>query len=146
VRHENGQVEIEFSSPKSNTPQVFTTRINMTTHVESLPTVPQTKHIWYDVCKCSDCLDEPSKLEMDKDIPKSISRSQRRLKKQYRDGDPTVGLGEPSCKFDYYVIYPDKTSNPIPPPPSNQTPQRTMHDWKIKKSNFFRYYGYTKHN
>ncbi|GKE08191.1 elongation factor 2-like protein, partial [Tanacetum coccineum] len=44
--------------------------------------------------------------------------SQQKLKRMYEKGDLTVGLlGEPSGKFDYYVLYPKaEPSQPLSPP------------------------------
>lgn len=48
------------------------------------------------------------------------------LKQRYEAGDPEVGLlGDPSGKFDYYVLYPKhsgRPSDPILPPTSSQIP------------------------
>ncbi|GKA69217.1 putative zinc finger, CCHC-type containing protein, partial [Tanacetum coccineum] len=65
------------------------------------------------------CLDEAAKIDDDcKDLPKKRKSSQQKLKRRYEKGDPTVGLlGEPSGKFDYYVLYPKaEPSQPLSPP------------------------------
>ncbi|KAI3671759.1 hypothetical protein L1987_87139 [Smallanthus sonchifolius] len=65
----------------------------------------KTEHFPYDVCNCDSCLEEADKVEYDEDFPKKKG-SQRSLKKRYEAGDPCVVLlGEPSGKFDYYVLY-----------------------------------------
>nr|GFA73144.1 putative zinc finger, CCHC-type [Tanacetum cinerariifolium] len=54
----------------------------------------------------------------DEDLPRKRKSSQKKLKRRYEKGDPTVGLlGEPSGKFDYYVLYP-KAKPSKPPSPS----------------------------
>ncbi|KAI3742160.1 hypothetical protein L1987_59840 [Smallanthus sonchifolius] len=66
----------------------------------------QTKHFPFDVCNCQACLEEAGIVEYDEDIPKKKKGSQRSRRKRYEAGDPKVGLlGEPSGKFDYYVLY-----------------------------------------
>ncbi|KAK1431442.1 hypothetical protein QVD17_07901 [Tagetes erecta] len=82
----------------------------------------QTPHNPFDVCDCQDCLDEADKLEYEEeDNQRNKKGSQFTLKQRYEAGDPTVGLlGEPSGKFDYYVLYGD--SKPKPPPPLKHPP------------------------
>nr|GEW91102.1 putative zinc finger, CCHC-type [Tanacetum cinerariifolium] len=124
VRHENGMVEINFSSsqPKSN--NVFPTGIHMITPIDQEP-AQEVKHIWWDVCNCESCLDEAAKINDDEDLPRKRKCLQQKLKRRYEKGDPTVGLlGETSRKFDYYVLYPKaEPSQPPSPhkPPSNIT-------------------------
>ncbi|GJR07944.1 hypothetical protein Tco_0790596 [Tanacetum coccineum] len=64
------------------------------------------------------CLHEAAKIDDDEDLPKKQKSSQQKLKRRYEKGDPTVGLlGEPSGKFDYYVLYPKaEPSQPLSPP------------------------------
>ncbi|GJV11255.1 hypothetical protein Tco_1352796 [Tanacetum coccineum] len=82
----------------------------------------EVKHIWWDVCNCESCLDEAAKIDDDEDLPKKRKSSQQKLKRRYEKGDPTVGLlGEPSGKFDYYVLYP-KAEPSQPPSPPHKTP------------------------
>ncbi|GKB58808.1 putative zinc finger, CCHC-type containing protein [Tanacetum coccineum] len=71
-----------------------------------------------DVCNCESCLDEAAKIDDDEDLPKKRKSSQQKLKRRYEKGDLTVGLlGEPSRKFDYYVLYPKaEPSQPLSPP------------------------------
>ncbi|GKD40284.1 hypothetical protein Tco_1260491 [Tanacetum coccineum] len=76
VRHENGLVEIKFSSLQPKSDNVF---------------------------------------------PQALKYIQK-LKRRYEKGDPIVGLlGEPSGKFDYYVLYP-KAKPSQPPSPPHKTP------------------------
>ncbi|GKE05920.1 hypothetical protein Tco_1397938 [Tanacetum coccineum] len=107
VRHENGLVEIKFSSSQPKSDNVFPTWIHMITPTDQEP-AQEIKHIWWDVCNCESCLDEATKVDDDdEDLPKKRKSSQQKLKRRYEKGDPTVGLlGEPSKKFDYYVLYP----------------------------------------
>ncbi|GJZ18951.1 hypothetical protein Tco_0555541 [Tanacetum coccineum] len=102
------------------------------------------------------CLDEAVKIDDDdEDLPKKRKSSQQKLKRRYEKGDPTVTLlGEPSGKFDYYVLYLKAEQNlpvfPITKDPSCSYSQEyeqefpaltafehldshTKHDWKIKK-------------
>ncbi|GKE51786.1 hypothetical protein Tco_1486942 [Tanacetum coccineum] len=79
----------------------------------------EVKHIWWDVCNYESCLGEATKInDDDEDLPKKWKSSQQKLKRRYEKGDPTVGLlGEPSGKFDYYVLYPKvEPSQPLSPP------------------------------
>nr|GFB87108.1 putative reverse transcriptase domain, viral movement protein [Tanacetum cinerariifolium] len=53
----------------------------------------------------------------DEDLPRKQKSLQQKLKRRYEKGDLTVGLlGEPSGKFDYYVLYP-KAKPSQPPSP-----------------------------
>ncbi|GJS28656.1 putative zinc finger, CCHC-type containing protein [Tanacetum coccineum] len=118
VRHENGLVEIKFSSSQPKSDNVFPTGIHMITPTDQEP-AQEIKHIWWDVCNCESCLDEAAKIDDDdEDLPKKRKSSQQKLKRRYEKGDPTVGLlGEPSGKFDYYVLYPKaEPSQPLSPP------------------------------
>ncbi|KAL0008817.1 hypothetical protein SO802_010319 [Lithocarpus litseifolius] len=73
-------------------------------------------HIWWDVCNCDDCQEEEV-FEEDYSKRKKKS-SQQVLKERYEAGDPEVDLlGEPSGKFDYYVLYPRTRKQKIPPSP-----------------------------
>ncbi|GJS47542.1 putative zinc finger, CCHC-type containing protein [Tanacetum coccineum] len=129
VRHENGLVEIKFSSSQPKSDNVFPTGIHMITPTDQEP-AQEIKHIWWDVCNCESCLDEAAKIDDDDDIPKKRKSSQQKLKRRYEKGDPTVGLlGEPSGKFDYYVLYPKaEPSQPLSPPqktpPTSPTPPK----------------------
>ncbi|KAI3813875.1 hypothetical protein L1987_18610 [Smallanthus sonchifolius] len=61
-------------------------------------------------------------VEYDEGVPKKKKGFQKSLKKRYEAGDPSVGLlGEPSGKFDYYVLYGDSPpkSKPKPCKPSS---------------------------
>ncbi|KAK1432020.1 hypothetical protein QVD17_08893 [Tagetes erecta] len=84
----------------------------------------QTSHNPFDICDCQDCLDEAYKLEYEEeDNQRKKKGSQFTLKQRYEAGDPTVGLlGEPSGKFDYYVLYGDSKPKPKPPKPSPPPP------------------------
>nr|GEY09021.1 putative zinc finger, CCHC-type [Tanacetum cinerariifolium] len=115
VRHENGLVEIKFSSSQSKLDNVFPTGIHMITPTDQEP-AQEIKHIWWDVCNYEGCLDEAAKInDDDEDLPKKQKSSQRKLKRRFEKGDPTVGLlGEPSGKFDYYVLY--TKAEPTQPP------------------------------
>ena len=63
-----------------------------------------SSHIWWDVCDCVDCQKEEG-FEEDYSKRKKKS-SQQKLKERYEAGDLEVDLlGEPSGKFDYYVLY-----------------------------------------
>jgi len=64
-----------------------------------------TGHIWWDVCDCIDCQEEET-FEADP-LQRKKKSFQQKLKERYEAGDPEVDLlGEPSGKFDYYVLYP----------------------------------------
>ncbi|KAK1424368.1 hypothetical protein QVD17_19697 [Tagetes erecta] len=83
----------------------------------------QTPHNPFDVCDCQDCLDEAYKLEYEEEEDNQKKGSQFTLKQRYEAGDPIVGLlGEPSGKFDYYVLYGDSKPKPKPPKPSPPPP------------------------
>ncbi|GKE39534.1 hypothetical protein Tco_1462939 [Tanacetum coccineum] len=61
------------------------------------------------------CLDDAAKIDDDEDLPKKQKSSQEKLKRRYEKGNPTIGLlGEPSGKFDYYVLYPKAEPNKKP--------------------------------
>nr|GEY05861.1 putative zinc finger, CCHC-type [Tanacetum cinerariifolium] len=66
VRHENGLVEIKFSSSQSKSDNVFPTEIHMITPTDQDP-AQEVKHIWWDVCNCESCLDEAAKNDDDDD-------------------------------------------------------------------------------
>ncbi|GJW75589.1 hypothetical protein Tco_0134959 [Tanacetum coccineum] len=136
VRRENGLVEIKFSSLQPKSENVFPTGIHMITLTDQEP-AQEVKHIWWDVCNYKSCLDEAAKINDDEDLPKKQKSSQQKLKRRYGKGDPTVGLlGEPSGKFDYYVLYlkaepsqplspPHKTPpSPHKPPPTSPPPPK----------------------
>ncbi|GJU87400.1 hypothetical protein Tco_1294946 [Tanacetum coccineum] len=69
VRHENGLVEIKFSSSQPKSDNVFPTGIHMITPTDQEP-AQEVKHIWWDVCNCESCLDEAAKIDDDEDLPK----------------------------------------------------------------------------
>ncbi|GJZ51938.1 putative zinc finger, CCHC-type containing protein [Tanacetum coccineum] len=123
VRRENGLVEIKFSSSQPKLDNVFPTRIHMITLTDQEP-AQEVKHIWWDVCNCESCLDEAAKIDDDnEDLPKKRKSSQQKLKRRNEKSDPIVGLlGEPSGKFDYYVLYP-KAEPSQPPSPPHKTPR-----------------------
>ena len=61
-------------------------------------------HIWWDACDRAD-FQEEEVLKQDYSRRKKKS-SQQILKERYEAGDPEIDLlGEPSGKFDYYVLY-----------------------------------------
>nr|GEU41980.1 putative zinc finger, CCHC-type [Tanacetum cinerariifolium] len=109
-------------------------RIHMITPTDQEP-AQEVKHIWWDVCNCESCLDEAAKIDDDdEDLPRKRKSSQQKLKRRYEKGDPTVGLlGEPSGKFDYYVLYtkaepsqPPSPRKPPSPPPHKLSPYNQM--------------------
>nr|GFC54768.1 putative zinc finger, CCHC-type [Tanacetum cinerariifolium] len=66
----------------------------------------------------------------DEDLPRKQKSLQQKLKRRYEKGDPTVGLlGEPSGKFDYYVLYPkaEPSQPPSPHKPPSQPPHINYH-------------------
>ncbi|WP_375618967.1 hypothetical protein [Bartonella sp. AC134YNZD] len=70
-------------------------------------------HCFWDACDCDDChwdaIYEDDRTPKGKKKKKSENQI---LKERYEAGDPEVGLlGEPSGKFDYYVLYP-RRENP----------------------------------
>nr|GEZ30808.1 putative zinc finger, CCHC-type [Tanacetum cinerariifolium] len=121
VRHDNGLVEIKFSSSQPRSVNVFPTGIHIITLTVQEP-AQEVKHIWRDVCNYESCLDEAVKIDDDdEDILRKRKSSQQKLKRRYEKGDPTVGfLEEPLGKFDYYVLYPK--AEPIQPPSPSQPP------------------------
>ncbi|KAI3825588.1 hypothetical protein L1987_07079 [Smallanthus sonchifolius] len=89
--------------------------------MQPIKTLSNTEHFQYDVCNCKTCLEEADRVEYDEDVPKKKKGSQKSLKKRYKTGDLRVSLlGEPSGKFDYYVLYGDSPlkSKPKPCKPS----------------------------
>lgn len=74
-------------------------------------------HILYDIWYCDAC--EESRYDDDDEISSRMKRkgkksSEQVPKERYEAGDPAVDLiGEPSGKFDFYVIYRDV--KPTPP-------------------------------
>ncbi|KAI3808004.1 hypothetical protein L1987_23944 [Smallanthus sonchifolius] len=100
--------------------------------MQPVKTPSHTEHFPYDVCNCKSCLEEADKVEYDEDVPKKKKESQKSLKKRHEAGDPSVGLlGEPSGKFDYYVLYAE-----FPALTTFENPQqKTKHSWKIQNSN-----------
>ena len=72
-------------------------------------------HIWWNVCDCVDCQKEES---FEEEWPKRKKKSsQQKLKERYEAGDPEVDLlGEPSGRFDYYVLYPRSKKQTSPSP------------------------------
>ncbi|GJZ73616.1 hypothetical protein Tco_0637762 [Tanacetum coccineum] len=100
VRHENGLVEINFSSSQPNTSNVFPTRIHMITPTDHKP-AQEVKHIWWDVCNCESFLEEAEKVDDDEDLPKKRKSSQQKLKRRYEKdkafclyGDSLSGGGD----------------------------------------------------
>uniref|UniRef100_A0A251TWY6 Putative zinc finger, CCHC-type n=1 Tax=Helianthus annuus TaxID=4232 RepID=A0A251TWY6_HELAN len=146
VRHQDGQVEVRFA--RQDRREIFST-ISMLQPAEE-------PHFPFDVCDCQECLDEAYELEYKEETKRKKKKgSQNALKKRYEAGDPNVGLlGEPSRKFDYYVLprHPPTqvdeccmlgTTPPFPSSPGYQvefppltsfedTQQKTKHSWKIK--------------
>ncbi|KAK1413245.1 hypothetical protein QVD17_35026 [Tagetes erecta] len=118
IRHQDGHVEVRFD--RQDRRDVFSS-MHMMQPVEA---PAQTSHNPFDICDCQDCLDEAYKLEYEEeDNQRKKKGSQFTLKQRYEAGDPTVGLlGEPSGKFDYYVLYGDSKPKPKPPKPSPPPP------------------------
>ncbi|GJR02319.1 hypothetical protein Tco_0525303 [Tanacetum coccineum] len=81
VRHENGLVEIKFSSSQPKSENVFPTGIHMITPTDQEPD-QKVKQIWWDVCNCESFLDEAAKIDDDEDLPKKRKSSQQKLKKE----------------------------------------------------------------
>lgn len=120
IRRTDGSVETTFqkiqSSPTSETfPTVFT--------MERV-----VRHQDCD-CTCEDCLADSNQVQLDLEHErkymqkrKSKKSPQKILQDRYEQGDPEVGLlGEPSGKFDYFVLYPKSRPDfdpifPTPPP------------------------------
>ncbi|GJT38604.1 hypothetical protein Tco_0938469 [Tanacetum coccineum] len=75
MRHENGLVEIKFSSSQPKSEFFFPTGIHMITPTDQEP-AQEVKHIWWDVCNCESCLDEAAKIDDDEDLPKKRKSSQ----------------------------------------------------------------------
>ncbi|KAI3821548.1 hypothetical protein L1987_09116 [Smallanthus sonchifolius] len=103
--------------------------------MQPVKTPNNTEHFPYDVCNCKSCLEEADRVEYDEDVPKKKKGSQKSLKKRHETGDPSVGLlGEPSGKFDYYVLYEYQAEFPALTTFENPQ-QKTKHSWKIQSSN-----------
>ncbi|KAM0040342.1 hypothetical protein Hdeb2414_s0012g00392691 [Helianthus debilis subsp. tardiflorus] len=87
-------------------------------------------HFPFDVCDCQECLDDAYGLEYKEETKnKKKKGSQNALKKRYEAGDPNVGLlGEPSRKFDYYVLYGDSKPRPKQTKPSKPRCPSTQFD------------------
>ena len=136
-RKENGEVETKFltapSEKKDET--VFPTQIAMLQPVSYVKEdglkiqgfredgkpcyegKSSTGHIWWDVCDCIDCQEEET-FEADP-LQRKKKSFQQKLKERYEAGDPEVDLlGEPSGKFDYYVLYPRTRKQTLPSFPS----------------------------
>lgn len=79
-------------------------------------------------CTCADCLEDSYQVELDLEYEHKYMHKKRKqkspqqlLQDRYEKGDPQVGLlGEPSGKFDYYVLYPKPVPDfdPIFPTPT----------------------------
>ncbi|XP_065628932.1 uncharacterized protein LOC136067262 [Quercus suber] len=84
-------------------------------------------HIWWDICDCVECQEDET-FEEDHSRRKKKS-SQQKFKERYEAGDSAVDLlGEPSRKFDYYVLYP-KTKKQTP---AYFSPSKENHDQNQK--------------
>nr|GEY01226.1 putative zinc finger, CCHC-type [Tanacetum cinerariifolium] len=81
MRHENGMVEIKFSSSQPKSDNVFPTGIRMITPTYQEP-AQEVKHVWWDVCNCESCIDEAAKISDDEDLP----RKQKPLHKNSKEG------------------------------------------------------------
>ncbi|KAL0016302.1 hypothetical protein SO802_003371 [Lithocarpus litseifolius] len=135
-RKPSGEVETRFltASPKKKDVIIFPTQIAMLQPVSyvcengfKIKTFREdgkpcyegkspSGHIWWDICGCADCREEEI-FEEDHSRRKKKS-SQQILKERYEVEDPEFDLlGEPSEKFDYYVLYPGTRKQKIPPPP-----------------------------
>ena len=66
--------------------------------------------------------------------PPLILYYQKVLKERYEAGDPEVDLlGEPSGKFDYYILYPRTRKQKIShSPPCKETRSKENHDQNLK--------------
>ncbi|KAF5797000.1 hypothetical protein HanXRQr2_Chr08g0358451 [Helianthus annuus] len=97
VRHQDGQVEVRFA--KQDRREIFSTG--------SMIQPVDEPHFPFDVCDCQECLANAYQLEYKEETKnKKKNGSQNALKKRYEAGGPNVGLlGEPSGKFDNYVLY-----------------------------------------
>ena len=79
-----------------------------------------TGHCYWDLdCPCKYCDKRRRRHSFYDDENDDRARrkrsSQKSLQRRYENGDPEVDLlGEPSGKFDYYVLYPKKPSKPVP--------------------------------
>ncbi|KAI3795687.1 hypothetical protein L1987_38344 [Smallanthus sonchifolius] len=103
--------------------------------MQPVKTLTKTEQFSYDVCNYRSCLEEADRVEYDEDIPKKKKGSQRSPKTRYEVGDPSIGLlGEPSGKFDYYVLYEYEAEFPALTMFENPQ-QKTKHSWKIQSSN-----------
>ena len=72
-----------------------------------------SNHIWWDICDCVECKKEETNDDDHKRRRKKKS-TQQILKERYEASELEVDLlGEPSRKFDYYVLYP-RTRNQNP--------------------------------
>nr|GEZ91791.1 putative zinc finger, CCHC-type [Tanacetum cinerariifolium] len=91
VRHENGLVEIKFSSSQSKSDNIFPIGIHMNTPTDQEPT-QEVRHVWWDVCNYESCLDEAAKIDDDdEDLLKKQKSSQKKLKRRYeKDKNPTT--------------------------------------------------------
>ncbi|KAL4568290.1 hypothetical protein LXL04_023899 [Taraxacum kok-saghyz] len=112
IRHVNDQVELKFSAKESSQNH----NIFPTVHMIQ-PTKPNLQnsrnHCWFDVCNCSDCLDDAFYKKYDETFP----IKQHKLEELYNVGL----LGDRLGKFDYYVRYKDS-----PPEPERYLQHKTL--------------------
>ena len=90
-------------------------------------------HIWWDICHCDECTKEA--IYDDDILPRRRKKksTQQIFKERYGAGDPEVNLvGEPSRKFDYYVLYPRTKKQKTQSSPGKETIPKEDHDQKLK--------------
>lgn len=97
-------------------------------------------HTWWGDCDCEACFENAQEREIELELErergpkpkhkKKKKSSQQKLRERYEAGDPEVDLlGEPSGKFDYYVLYsrskPSFSTTPMmtPEPSWSDTPK-----------------------
>lgn len=87
--------------------------------VQMLTQVKTKKHQIVD-CTCDECEVDSVEVELELEAERKLYPKKRKGKKspqqllqeRYEAGDPEVGLlGDPSGKFDYYVLYPKKITS-----------------------------------
>ncbi|KAL4628338.1 hypothetical protein ACB092_05G230500 [Castanea dentata] len=141
IRNQNGDVEVRFmtTTPEKEEVTVFPTAMLQPVFYEGLDGLQikafredgkpvyegksSTGHIWWDVCDCEECREEEV-FEEDQKRRKKKS-SQQILKERYEARDPEVDLlGEPSGRFDYYVLYPRSRKQK----PPSLSPCKESHD------------------
>ena len=147
IRKANGEVETKFliEPPEKKDATVFPTQIAMLQPVsyvgedgfqikafqeDGKPCYEgksPSGHIWWDIYDCADCQKEDT---FEEDYPRRKKKSsQQKVRERYKAGVPEVDLlGEPSEKFDYYVLYPRTRRQASPSSP----PCKEIHDQNQK--------------